>query len=116
MQYDHHQTYAVLYVKSQLTIPELVKPFCCRCDEAGVAVGLCWLLVRDAASTAFVSPLDDRLSAPKKEPGPGVLDVCVGDTKGPGTTVDCEEVIEACWEVSVFGVTLVGDATVCTKP
>lgn len=109
--------YAVLYVKSKLSIPELVKPFCCRCGETGAAVGLCcWLLLSDAASTAFVSPLDDILSAPKKEPGPGVLDVCVGDTKGPGATVDCEEVIEVCWEVNVFGVPLVGDATACTKP
>lgn len=99
------------------SVPELVKPFCCRCGETGAVVGLCcWLPLSDAASTACVSALDDKLSVPKKEPGPAVPEVCVGDTKGPGATADCEGVTEVCWEVSAFGVPLVGDTTECTKP
>ena len=104
-------------MKSWTSIPELVKPFCWRCGDTGAAVGLCcWLLPSDAVSTTCVSPLDDKLSVPKKEPGPAAPDVCVGDTNGPGATVDCAEVTAPCWEVSVLGVPLVGDATVCTKP
>jgi hypothetical protein len=120
------ETYRVSDRKHQLhknkfllkyNVPALVKPFCCRCGETGAVVGLCcWLPLSVAASTACASPLDDKLSVPKKEPGPVVPDVCEGDTKGPGATADCEGVTGVCWEVSAFGVPLVGDTTECTKP